>query len=235
MKPAALFLDLDGTLIESETLQARSLDRFLKTRMLALSSTELDYVIGRAWQDIHRGLDLERRAGVNLDELCAGCWQARLELESQGESITVLDGAREMVQRIHALQIPMAIVSGSGRIEIEAALSALKIAPFLEFYLGAEDYAAGKPDPAGYLLAAERLCVEPKHCVVLEDSEAGIASGRAAKMAVIATSAGLLGGSRPGAADHRAAHLRIDRLDDVRGDLLEEALRRNGVDDAGAH
>src|SRR5262249_47194050 len=43
-----------------------------------------------------------------------------------------------------------------------------------------DDVAAGKPDPEGYLLAARRLGVDPRHCLVVEDSEPGLAAGRAA-------------------------------------------------------
>ena len=46
----------------------------------------------------------------------------------------------------------------------------------------------GKPAPDPYLLAAERLGVDPAHCVVLEDAPAGIAAGRAAGMTVWAVS-----------------------------------------------
>ena len=50
----------------------------------------------------------------------------------------------------------------------------------------AEDVSVGKPDPAGYLLAALRLGVEPADCVVVEDAPAGVAAGKAAGMIVVA-------------------------------------------------
>jgi sugar-phosphatase len=50
----------------------------------------------------------------------------------------------------------------------------------------AEDTARGKPDPAGYLLAAERLRIPATRCLAIEDSPAGIRAARSAGMAVIA-------------------------------------------------
>jgi mannitol-1-/sugar-/sorbitol-6-phosphatase len=52
--------------------------------------------------------------------------------------------------------------------------------------IGADDVAANKPAPDGYLLAARRLCVEAKQALVVEDSAAGIAAGLAAGMDVVA-------------------------------------------------
>jgi len=49
-----------------------------------------------------------------------------------------------------------------------------------------DDVARGKPDPAGYLLAAELLGVECEHCLVVEDAEPGVAAGRAAGAMVAA-------------------------------------------------
>ena len=50
----------------------------------------------------------------------------------------------------------------------------------------AEEVDDGKPDPAGYLRAAELLGVDPAHSIVLEDAPAGVEAGRAAGMTVIA-------------------------------------------------
>jgi len=56
----------------------------------------------------------------------------------------------------------------------------------IAFYLGASDYPFGKPHPSGFLMAAERLGVEPANCVVFEDSAVGVAAGKAAGMKVVA-------------------------------------------------
>lgn len=53
-------------------------------------------------------------------------------------------------------------------------------------FVAAEDVRHGKPDPEGYLLAARRLGVAASSCVVVEDSPAGVAAGKAAGAAVVA-------------------------------------------------
>lgn len=57
--------------------------------------------------------------------------------------------------------------------------------PVPNVLIGADDVERGKPDPQGYLMAARRLGVDPVACVVVEDTPAGIAAGRAAGALVV--------------------------------------------------
>jgi beta-phosphoglucomutase-like phosphatase (HAD superfamily) len=86
----------------------------------------------------------------------------------------------------------VAIVSGSPRVDVQDGVELLGIAPLLRFFLGSEDYPRGKPDPAGFLLAAQRLGAAPADCLVFEDSAAGVRAARAAGMRCVAL-------ARPGA------------------------------------
>ncbi len=79
-------------------------------------------------------------------------------------------------------RIPMAIVSGSPRDNVEKTLSVLGLKDCFDALVCAEDYAHGKPDPEPFLTAAKLLHVDPKDCLVFEDADAGIASAKAAGM-----------------------------------------------------
>jgi HAD superfamily hydrolase (TIGR01509 family) len=61
----------------------------------------------------------------------------------------------------------------------------LGIHHFFRTVIAAEDYDRGKPHPDPFLLAAERLGVDPKRCLVLEDTETGAQAARAAGMACV--------------------------------------------------
>jgi len=78
------------------------------------------------------------------------------------------------------------IVSGSARKDVEDGIALMGIDSHLQFYLTNEDYSVGKPDPACYLLAADKLQLSPEHCLVFEDSAAGIAAAKDAGMYCIA-------------------------------------------------
>ena len=82
-------------------------------------------------------------------------------------------------------EIPFAVVSGSRRNSVEGALNLFNLLGKFDTLVCAEDYTNGKPAPDGFLLAAERLGVEPRHCLVFEDTEMGIQAATAAGMASV--------------------------------------------------
>ena len=84
--------------------------------------------------------------------------------------------------------------------------------------------ARGKPAPDGYRMAAKRLQVPPSTCLVVEDSTAGIASGLAAGMRVLATRAANPALGQPGHQDQSAAHLVVEGLELVDEGLLRRAM-----------
>ena len=100
---------------------------------------------------------------------------------------TISPAAREAV--LHAAaKVPVAVVSGAHRAEIVPALEAAGLADLFSVVVTIEDVERGKPDPAGYLLALELLGggLEPAAVTVFEDTEAGVASAKAAGMRCVA-------------------------------------------------
>jgi beta-phosphoglucomutase-like phosphatase (HAD superfamily) len=100
---------------------------------------------------------------------------------------TISPAAREAV--CHAAElVPVAVVSGAHRAEIVPALQAAGLGDAFSVVVAIEDVERGKPDPAGYLLALELLGGEiaPGDVTVFEDTEAGVASAKAAGMRCVA-------------------------------------------------
>jgi len=91
-------------------------------------------------------------------------------------------GIAEMLVRLHG-NYRMAVVTSSGRSEIEPLLEAGGLRDYFDTLVCARDAPRHKPAPDPYLLAAERLAA--RTALVVEDSEAGIASGRAAGFEVL--------------------------------------------------
>lgn len=79
-------------------------------------------------------------------------------------------------------RIPLAIVSGSPRDNVERTLAALGLRDRFAITVCAEDYHKGKPNPEPFLTAASMLRVSPADCLVFEDADAGIAAAEAAGM-----------------------------------------------------
>jgi HAD superfamily hydrolase (TIGR01509 family) len=111
--------------------------------------------------------------------------------------VPTLPGALECVDAVRAAGVPTALVTSTYRSLADAALTGLGSHRF-DVTVAGDEVPAGKPDPAPYRLACERLGVEPAACVVLEDSVSGVRSGLAAGCFVVAvpTAAGITGGPR---------------------------------------
>jgi HAD superfamily hydrolase (TIGR01509 family) len=92
--------------------------------------------------------------------------------------VRALPGAPALLADLDAWSLPWAVVTSADVRLAKARLGAAGINP--RVVITVEDVSAGKPDPEGYRLAAERVGVEPAHCLVVEDAEVGLIAGRAA-------------------------------------------------------
>ena len=95
-------------------------------------------------------------------------------------------GFEQYVRSLREKGVKTAVVTSSNRPKMEAVYrSRPEFKTLFDAILTSEDFSASKPDPDCYLKAAERFGVEPKDCVVFEDSFNGLKSGRAAGMTVV--------------------------------------------------
>lgn len=186
MKPAAFLFDLDGTLIDSETVWAQAIvdwlaDRGQSTTLEAL----LPVVLGHSWIDVdarlHADFPALGKTTAAEDAETLRPYHDRLVTDPSAQ---VVPGAVAFLKRVSRLA-PCVIVSGSPHQDVEAAAKLCGVSGQLKFVLGAEDYGRGKPAPDGFLKAASLLDVDASECVVVEDSAAGVAAGRAAGMHII--------------------------------------------------
>jgi sugar-phosphatase len=97
--------------------------------------------------------------------------------------VVAMPGAVDLTRSLEGR--PWAIVSSTQRRHVTAMLATAGI-PGPPVLICGDDIERGKPDPQGYLLAAERLGAPPGSCTVVEDAPAGIEAARAAGMASIA-------------------------------------------------
>jgi HAD superfamily hydrolase (TIGR01509 family) len=96
--------------------------------------------------------------------------------------------------------VPVVVVSGSARVEVETVLEAAGLSSAVSGLVAAEDVERGKPAPDGYLRALELLGISAEDAVAVEDSDVGVAAAKAAGLRCVAV-AGTMSPKRLAAAD----------------------------------
>lgn len=185
MTLAAVLWDMDGLMVDSEPLWT-------------VAETELAVTLGGVWTDEVKALVVGTRLDVAVPGILGyfgveptaarvaqtSAWLLHRMVELFGSTLPLLPGVVPLLAELDAEGVPMALVSSSYRVLVDAAL-ATGLGPF-DVTLSGDEVVRGKPHPEPYLTAARRLGVAPARCVVLEDSPSGIASGEAAGCAVVA-------------------------------------------------
>ncbi len=193
--PRALIFDFNGTLSHDEPL-LYEIYRELFARY-GRPLTEEQYFAELA------GLSEEAIIGrwLHIDgPLLASLMSERIAAYAdRADGATVIEAVRAAV-RYAAERVPVAIVSGAYRAEIEPVIEAARLTPLFTTIVTADDVVRGKPHPEGYLLALDRLGVAAAETVALEDTEAGIAAARGAGLHCLGVQ-GTLPDSRLAAAD----------------------------------
>jgi beta-phosphoglucomutase len=130
-----------------------------------------------------------------------------------------LPGVAALLDFLDEHAIPRAIVTSTPRMNLDLVLETLGFQERFGALVAEEDAARGKPDPEGFLIAAQRLDVAAGHCIVIEDAPAGIDAARAAGMRSIAVT------TTRGARELSHADLVVDSLEDrrVRQYILQRA------------
>ncbi len=213
--PRAVLFDLDGTLVDSERTYSEALARALRAACrVDITQADRDYCVGRSWVAIH-----ERLVGLypsitwTRDEMIAATAEMSRTIFAT-EGVYELPGARAAVARF--ADRPRGLVTGSSRAEAGHMLGLLGLTDAFAVRLCAEDVPRSKPAPDGYRMACARLELPPHDVLVVEDSAAGVAAGRAAGCAVVAVRAGNFAGH-----DQTAAHRVIDTLDELTPELAQ--------------
>ena len=175
----AIFFDLDGTLIDTESLA-------LVTGMAAFSAHGHD--VDEAFMHALVGKDeptatrmiLAALPGVDLTAVNLH-WRKGFNA-GVDNGLALKAGALDLLP---ALTAPLAIVTSTGRIGAHRKLGIAGIAEAFTHVVTLDDVRAPKPDPEPYLLAATLFGVSPARCLVFEDSETGAEAAHRAGCTVV--------------------------------------------------
>lgn len=187
-KYKAVIFDMDGVLINSEPLW-KIAEKHVFSSLGVKVSDDLVHIT----------------SALTAQEVCA-FWYSRYPWEGKtfkeveddvvsmvikliGENDTRFPGVTEILSMFKKKNFKIGLASNSSHNLIEVILEKLEIRSHFDVVSSADDVEKGKPNPAVYLYAAEKLGVNPSECLVFEDSIVGITAAKNAGMKVVAVPA----------------------------------------------
>ena len=215
MRLAAILFDFDGLILDTETSEFLTVSESFADHGLELSRDEWVSIIGTAdhphWTEM-----LERALGRPLTDREEVLETRRERHHARISKEVVRPGVVDLATAAHDAGVKVAVAPSSPLDWVLGHLTRLEIDYLFPVRATRDDvgHERTKPHPDLFLLAAERLGVDPSDCVVVEDSEPGVTAANAAGCATVGVPAGM------------TAHLAFDHADLVVPSLAEVDLAR---------
>lgn len=221
MNNTAFIFDMDGTIIDSMPTHVDSWIQALTEFGHAITVEELHKNnLGNVY-DVVRSI-----LGDHLSDDDVVRIAARKEIifrEKYKPMMKLLEGLDSFLSQTRRLGIPTALATNADWDNIDYVVDGLNIRDCFDVIIGGMDVQRAKPDPEMFLLAAERLNVNPNNCIAFEDSANGVMAAQAAGMQTVLVKTF----HKAQAYDQNPAVIKIitDFRDLQPEDLLEELLK----------
>ena len=177
MRYKAALLDLDGVIVDTESIYTDFWDDIDRRYPTGVDN----------FARVIKGNTLARILDTYFDEDLRDEILVLLKEQEESMRYRLFDGVSDFLDRLIENDIPKAIVTSSNDRKMSRLFSQIPdLRPKFEAVITDAMVERSKPDPQGYLIAAEKLGVDPSDCVVFEDSFAGLEAGRRAGAYVVA-------------------------------------------------
>lgn len=178
---AGYIFDCDGTLVDSMPLHFRAWTESFVHHGAPWHWTEDEFYANAGVPDRVTVMELNERYGVSLDPDSIHAFKAEW-YSRHLDSLAPVPAVAALARRYHAEGRKISVASGSDLSLVAPSLEATGLASLFEIVVTPADVARGKPAPDMFLLAAERMGVDPADCLVFEDGKPGIEAAVAAGM-----------------------------------------------------
>ncbi|MEQ8997333.1 MAG: HAD family phosphatase [Coleofasciculus sp. B1-GNL1-01] len=196
MSLKAVLFDFNGVIINDESIHQQLIEDILLGENLRPSAADYwEDCLGRSDRACLKVL-LEKRGRVLSEEELtrlitkkANAYRRQLKTLSK---LPIYPGVEDLIYKIRVAQLPMGVVSGALRSEVELVLDRAELLQYFPVIVAGDDIKVSKPEPDGYLLAVERLNqqfpqlnAKSSDCLAIEDTPAGIEAAKRAGMQVV--------------------------------------------------
>jgi beta-phosphoglucomutase len=185
MRIAAVVLDMDGLMLDTEPLYKAAWQRASADVGYELDDASYLRLVGRDNEDGERELEKQFGPGFPMTRFRER-WSRLWRLLADDGGIRAKPGLLEFLSFAEDRGLPLAVATSSDRDYTEFSLGRAGIRERFGIVVTGDQVAHGKPAPDIYIESARRLGLDPSSCVVLEDSDAGIlAASRAAMVPLL--------------------------------------------------
>ncbi len=180
----AVIFDMDGVLIDSEPIWKIAMEQAFHSVGCMLTREDFQKTVGLRIDEVvsywYKVAPWENETVHEVEQMII---QKMVEFLSV--AVKPLVGVVETLQYLKEKGLKIGLATSSYRILVDTVLYACEITEYFDVIHTAEEEDYGKPHPAVYMTAADRLGVNFSKCLVIEDSINGVISGKAARMQVV--------------------------------------------------
>jgi HAD superfamily hydrolase (TIGR01509 family) len=178
----AVIFDMDGVLVDSEPIHQRTELDALAAFGLHLEKKDLYPYAGTTRDAFQKGISLQYNFHPD--------WKAVFEHKDRHfyelmKDVNPMPGVLPLIREMKAAGLKLAIATSGQERSMATVLDKFSLTSVFDASICARDVSKSKPDPQAFLLAAERMQIQPADCVVFEDSINGIRAAKAAGMFAI--------------------------------------------------
>lgn len=178
---AAVLLDMDGVIVDSELQWKLVESSYLKSLVPHWGAEHERQIVGRGVVDLYQWLADNFAVKVSKKDFLAHCDEMAREV--YGRRVTLAAGLMDFLAANRAQGRPLGLASSSPRAWINLVVERFDLGSRFNAVVSGDDVnGKTKPLPDIYLLAAEKLSVNPKTCFAIEDSNLGVRAAKAAGM-----------------------------------------------------
>jgi len=215
-KVRGVIWDMDGVIADTAPYHLKAWQTVFLKRGVNFTEDDFKHHFGQRNDTIIRNTLGEQISQSEIDTVAGEKEETFRKLVRQ--NIKPLPGAIKLMKSLSKNRIKIALASSAPIENIRLVTQGLGINNCFQAIVSGRDVAEGKPSPQGFLLAAQKLGVEPKHCIVIEDAIAGVSACKRAGMRCIAVT-----NTHPRESLTEADHI-VDTLEAVSVHDLEELI-----------
>lgn len=176
----AVIFDMDGVIINSEPMHYEANQQLFEKLGFSVPTDEYSNYIGisneKMWEDLKNKYDLNE----NLNELTEKQRKNTHKFIQQNMNGKEIPGIKKILEELKDNNIKTAVASSSSKELIETVIKGFDLCEYFDVLISGEEVEKGKPNPDIFIYASEKLKVNIKNCIVIEDSTNGVKAAKSA-------------------------------------------------------